>query len=386
MTITFDAITEEALRARGSKKWSTYPGAIPAFVAEMDFGTAPAVTSAVEAAVAESLFGYMPDAIDAALSEATSQFLRDRYSWNVEPANIRPLPDVLKGLEAAIEHFSEPGSAVVLPTPAYMPFLWLPETLDREIIQVPMLSDGGDWALDLDSIDQALAGRGGLLVFCNPHNPIGKVYTRDEMLAVADIVDKHGARVFSDEIHAPLIYPGSIHIPYASVSLTAAAHTITAISASKAWNLPGLKCAQLILTNDDDAKVWADVGFMAEHGVSNLGVIANTAAYSTGDQWLREVLAYLDSNRKLLTDLVAEHLPGVRYNEPDGTYLAWLDCRDLDIGESPQQFFLEEAGVACTDGADCGYAGTGFIRFNFAMPTPILMRAVEQMGQALASQ
>lgn len=386
MSIQFDAITEESLRARGSKKWSTYPGAIPAFVAEMDFGTAPVVTNAVEAAVAESLFGYMPDAVDAALSEATSQFLRDWYSWNVEPANIRPLPDVLKGLEAAIVHFSEPGSAVVLPTPAYMPFLWLPETLGREIIQVPMLSDGGDWALDLDGIDQALAGRGGLLVFCNPHNPIGKAYTRDEMLAVADIVDKHGARVFSDEIHAPLIYPGSTHIPYASVSLTAAEHTITAISASKAWNLPGLKCAQLILTNDADAKVWADVGFMAEHGASNLGVVANTAAYSTGDQWLREVLAYLDSNRKLLTALIAEHLPGVKYKEPDGTYLAWLDCRDLDLGESPQQFFLEAAGVACTDGADCGDAGTGFIRFNFAMPTPVLIRAVEQMGQALASR
>jgi cysteine-S-conjugate beta-lyase len=386
MSIQFDAITEEMLRDRGSKKWSTYPGAIPAFVAEMDFGTAPVVTNAVEAAVAESLFGYMPDAIDAALSEATSQFLRDRYSWNVEPANIRPLPDVLKGLEAAIEHFSEPGSAVVLPTPAYMPFLWLPETLDREIIQVPMLPDGEDWALDLDGIEQALAGRGGLLVFCNPHNPIGKVYTRDEMLAVADIVDKHGARVFADEIHAPLIYPGSCHIPYASVSVTAAAHTITAISASKAWNLPGLKCAQLILTNDADAKVWADVGFMAEHGASNLGVVANTAAYSAGDQWLREVLAYLDSNRKLLTDFVAEHLPGVRYKEPDGTYLAWLDCRALELGKSPQQFFLDAAGVACTDGADCGGAGAGFVRFNFAMPKPILTRAVEQMGQALATR
>lgn len=386
MSIQFDTITEEMLRARGSKKWSTYPDAIPAFVAEMDFGTAPEVTNAVETAVADSLFGYMPDAVDAALSEATSQYLQDSYEWNVEPANIRPLPDVLKGLEVAIEYFSEPGAAVVLPTPAYMPFLWFPKTLGREIIQVPMLPDGENWHLDLDGIDKALAGRGGLLVFCNPHNPIGKVYTRDEMLAVAGIVDQHGARVFSDEIHAPLIYPGSIHVPYASVSVTAAAHTITATSASKAWNLPGLKCAQLMLTNDDDAKVWADVGFMAEHGASNLGVIANTAAYSTGTQWLGDVLAYLDSNRKLLADLVAAHLPGVKYREPDGTYLAWLDCRALDLGDSPQQFFLEAAGVACTDGTDCGAAGTGFVRFNFAMPKPILTKAIRQMGQALSTR
>lgn len=386
MRIQFDAITEEVLRGRGSKKWSTYPGAIPAFVAEMDFGTAPEVTRAVETAVADSLFGYMPDAIDAALSEATSDFLQESYAWNVEPANIRPLPDVLKGLEVAIEHFSDPGSAVVLPTPAYMPFLWLPETLGREIIQVPMLSDGDNWRLDLDGIDKALSGRGGLLVFCNPHNPIGKLYTRDEMLAVADVVDRHGARVFSDEIHAPLIYPGSNHTPYASVSLNAAAHTITATSASKAWNLPGLKCAQLILTNDDDAKVWADVGFMAEHGASNLGVIANTAAYSAGKEWLSEVLAYLDTNRSLLTNLVAEHLPGVKYKEPDGTYLAWLDCRGLDLPGGPQQFFLDNASVACTDGADCGEAGTGFVRFNFAMPAPILTQAIRQMGQALATR
>ncbi|WP_026820590.1 MalY/PatB family protein [Arthrobacter castelli] len=386
MTVQFDAITEESLRARGSKKWSTYPGAIPAFVAEMDFGTAPAVTSAVETAVAESLFGYMPDAVDGALSEATSRYLQDSYAWKVEPANIRPLPDVLKGLEVAIEYFSEPGSAVVLPTPAYMPFLWLPRTLDREIIQVPMLSDGENWALDLDGIDEALSGRGGLLVFCNPHNPIGKVYRRDEMRAVADIVDRHNARVFSDEIHAPLIYPGSSHIPYASVSAAAAAHTITATSASKAWNLPGLKCAQLILTNDDDAKVWADVGFMAEHGASNLGVVANTAAYAAGHQWLSDVLAYLDSNRKLLSDLIAEHLPGVSCTQPDGTYLAWLDCRALEIGESPQQFFLNEAGVACTDGADCGDAGTGFVRFNFAMPKPVLTKAIKKMGQAVSNR
>ncbi|MEQ6896077.1 aminotransferase class I/II-fold pyridoxal phosphate-dependent enzyme [Microbacterium sp. KR10-403] len=384
----FDDITEAELRRIGGMKWSAFPDAIGAFVAEMDFGTAPAVRSALHEWVDGGLFGYPPSGLVEAMTQACADWQRDAYGWDVPVERVRPLADVLSGLSAVIELFTTPGSAIVLPTPAYMPFLTIPAVHGREVIQVPMLRDDAGWHLDLDGIDRAFADGGGLLVMCNPHNPIGKVYTPDEMLAVAEVVERHGAKVFSDEIHSPLVYPTAQHVPYASVSAAAASHTVTATSASKAWNLPGLKCAQLILSNDRDAAAWADNrrSMTAEHGASNPGLVANTAAYTDGRGWLADVVGYLDGNRTLMSELVAEHLPGVRYLPPEGTYLAWLDCRELQLGDHPAEFFLEQAKVAGTDGALCGDAGAGSMRFNLAMPRPLLRTAVERMGAALAAR
>ncbi|MGY1763872.1 MalY/PatB family protein [Geodermatophilus sp. SYSU D00779] len=381
----FDELTVAQLRRRGGLKWSLFPDAIGAFVAEMDFGTAPAVTEALHAAVDIAAFGYLPPALLQGVSEAYAAWSADRYGWAVPPERVRPVADVLAGLAAAIEHFSRPGSPVVLPTPAYMPFLTLPPALGREVVQVPMARDGDRYVYDLDALDAAFRAGGHLLVLCNPHNPIGRVLEPAEMTAVAEVVERHGGRVFSDEIHAPLVYEGHRHVPYASLGEVPAGHAVSATSASKAWNLPGLKCAQLVLSNDADADLWARVGPHAEHGASTLGVVANTAAYTGGAGWLDDVLAYLDGNRRLLTDLVAEHLPGVRYTPPEGTYLAWLDCRELDLTE-PGAFFLERAGVALTDGLLCGAAGQQFVRLNVATPRPVLVQAVEQMGAALAAR
>ncbi|TFV56656.1 aminotransferase class I/II-fold pyridoxal phosphate-dependent enzyme [Geodermatophilus sp. DF01-2] len=381
----FDEIGIERLRALGGLKWSLYPEAIGAFVAEMDFGTAPAVTEALHAAVDRGAFGYLPPALVERMSEACAEWVRTRCGWAVPPERVRPLADVLAGLAAAIEHFSRPGSPVILPTPAYMPFLTLPPTLGREVLEVPMARDGDRYVYDLDALDAAFRAGGHLLVLCNPHNPIGRVLRPAEMTAVAEVVERHGGRVFSDEIHAPLVHAGHRHVPYASLDEVTAGHTVTAMSASKAWNLPGLKCAQLLLSNDHDADLWSRVGAHAEHGAATLGVVANTAAYTGGAGWLDDVLAYLDGNRRLLADLVAEHLPGVAYIPPEGTYLAWLDCRSLGLPD-PGAFFLEHAGVALVDGALCGAAGTGAVRLNFATPRPVLAQAVEQMGAALAAR
>ncbi|SDM77084.1 cystathione beta-lyase [Geodermatophilus siccatus] len=381
----FDELTVGELRRRGGLKWSLFPEAIGAFVAEMDFGTAPAVTEALHAAVDGAAFGYLSPALLQGMSEAYAAWSADRYGWTVPSERVRPVADVLAGLAAAIEHFSRPGSPVVLPTPAYMPFLTLPPALGREVVQVPMARDGDRYVYDLDALDAAFRAGGHLLVLCNPHNPIGRVLEPAEMTAVAEVVERHGGRVFSDEIHAPLVYEGHRHVPYASLGEVPAGHAVSATSASKAWNLPGLKCAQLVLSNDADADLWARVGPHAEHGASTLGVLANTAAYTGGAGWLDDVLAYLDGNRRLLADLVAEHLPGVRYTPPEGTYLAWLDCRELELPE-PGAFFLERAGVALTDGALCGVAGTGFARLNVATPRPVLVQAVEQMGAALTAR
>ena len=252
----FDSIGMYRLREIGGLKWTMFPGKIGAFVAEMDFGCAPAIAKALHESVDDGLFGYLPPAVSEAMSEACAAWQKSRYGWDVPAARVHPLPDVIKGLEVAIEHFSAPGSKIVLPTPAYMPFLSVPPTLGREIIQVPMLVRDGRYEFDLDGLDRAFHDGGGLLILCNPYNPLGRVFSREELLAVSDVVERNGARVFSDEIHAPLVYPGGQHVPYASVSEVAASHTITSTSASKAWNLPGLKCAQIIISNDADAEVW----------------------------------------------------------------------------------------------------------------------------------
>ena len=204
------------------------------------------------------------------------------------------------------------------------------------------------------------------------------------------MVEANGGRVFADEIHAPLIYPGAAHVPYASLSGVTAAHAVTGTAASKGWNLPGLKCAQFLLSNDQDAAAWAERGSTFEHGASTPGVQAATAAYRAGGPWLGDVVAYLDGSRALLADLLAEHLPEVGYRPPEGTYLAWLDCRDRSgdrgTGASPAEFFLAKARVMLTDGAACGAAGRGHVRLNFATPRPILTEIVRRMAGATSGR
>ena len=375
----FDRIDVGTLRRGGSVKWSMYPEAIGAFVAEMDFGTAPPVTAALHAAVDAAVFGYLPAGTVEQMSAAYAAWSRDRYGWAVDPVDVRPVADVVAGLRLAIEHFSAPGTPVVLPTPAYMPFVSVPPQLGREVIEVP-LSAGHRY--DLDALAAAFEAGGDLLILCNPHNPVGRVLTPAEMLAIAEVVDRYGGRVFSDEIHAPLVFGDARHVPYASLSPVTAAHTLTATSASKAWNLPGLKCAQVVLSSDADRETWAGIGPLAEHGAATLGVVANTAAYESGGPWLVEVLSYLDGNRRLLGTLVADLLPGVVYTPPEGTYLGWLDFRATGPAD-PAAYFLEKAGVAMTDGALCGEAGRGFGRFTFALPRPIMREAVERIAAAM---
>jgi cystathionine beta-lyase len=225
-----------------------------------------------------------------------------------------------------------------------------------------------------------------MLLLCNPHNPIGKVYSRGELRRIAAIAAGHDARVFADEIHAPLVYEGHRHVPYATVSDDAARQAITAVSASKAWNLAGLKCAQLVFTRPDDLRRWREIGHFAGNSTSTPGVIAHTAAWRDGDAWLGPVLGYLQGNRDLLGRLLREHLPKVGYIEPQGTYLAWLDCRALELDTTPQLFFRRHAQVALTDGAECGHGGEGHVRLNFAMPRPLLVEAITRMAAAVAAR
>jgi cysteine-S-conjugate beta-lyase len=383
---TIDGTTAEMLRERGSFKWTAPgPGGFGAAVAEMDFGAAPAIIEAVTKLSADAAFGYLPPSLAEDMSAACAEFEQRMFGWGVDADSVHPVPDVIKALEIAIAHFSRPGSPIILPTPAYMPFLIVPGQLGREIIGVRMHDDDGFFTFDFDAIEDAFRAGGQLIVFCSPYNPLGRVFTVEEMIQLTDVVDRHGGRVFADEVHAPLVYPGQRHIPYASTSDTAAAHTLTATSASKAWNLPGLKCAQVILSNEPDRQQWEGMGQFSSRGANNAGVVANTAAFRHGEAWLGEALAYLDESRKLLADLLGRHLPQVRYRPPDGTYLAWLDCTAMDLDGSPGELITERGHVTVVDGPAFGDGGAGSFRFNFATPQPVIAEMIERIASVLNS-
>ncbi|MGY1810980.1 MalY/PatB family protein [Blastococcus sp. SYSU D00669] len=371
------------LLAGGSLKWSRYRPALGAFVAEADFGTAPVVARALHEAVDRGRLGYLTEDDVADLAAACAGWQRERYGWSVPPGWIVPVADVVAALQATVELFTPAGSAVVLPTPAYMPFRSLPARLGRPLIEVPMVERDGRATYDLDGVARALDSGGRLLVHVNPHNPLGRVFTAEEQHALAAVVDRAGARVFADEIHAPLVLPDAVHRPYASLSAVAARHSVTATSASKAWNLAGLKAAQLIFSDEADVARWSGPGELYAHGAATPGVLAATAAFADGGPWLDAVLDRLAGNRRLLGELLAAHLPQVRWTPPEGTYLAWLDCRGLGVEGSVGAFFLQHAGVALVDGPECGAPGAGHVRLNFGTPAPVLTEIVQRMGRAV---
>ncbi|MFT4306947.1 MAG: aminotransferase class I/II-fold pyridoxal phosphate-dependent enzyme [Microbacterium sp.] len=378
----FDLRTRPRLDRPTSRKWSLHPGSIGAWVAEMDFGTAPPVAEALRRAVADEVLGYLSPPLAADLGEATAAWMASEYDWRIDPERVHPVSDVMAALGVAVTEYAPAGSAVIVPTPAYMPFLTYLPTIGHPVIEVPGVEVDGRWRHDLDGIDRAFAQGARTLIVCNPHNPTGTVLPREELLALAEIVIRHGGRVFADEIHAPLRFDGRRHIPYASLGEATAAHTITGTSASKAWNVAGLKAAQLITSNAIDQEIYRRFGFAVQHGASTLGVVAATAAYRDGKPWLEEVTGYLDAARHELADLVAAHLPGAVYRVPDATYIGWIDTSPLGVPGPPAAFFREQAGVVLTEGALLGRGYERFVRIVFATPRPILAAALAAMGEA----
>ncbi|GAA2938073.1 aminotransferase class I/II-fold pyridoxal phosphate-dependent enzyme [Microbacterium luteolum] len=379
----FDARTRLHLDRPHSRKWSLHPGRIGAWVAEMDFGIAPEIAAAMHRAIDEENLGYLSPPVAAELGEATSDWMREEYGWTVDPERVHPVSDVMAVLGVAVQEYAPAGSAVIVPTPAYMPFLTYLPAIGHPVIEVPGVEVDGRWQHDLQRIDEAFAAGARTLVLCNPHNPTGTIADRAELEAIAEIVERHGGRVFADEIHAPLRYDGRPFVPYASVSEAAAAHTVTGTSASKAWNIPGLKTAQLITSNDADQERYRRFGFAVQHGAATLGVVASTAAYRHGRPWLTDVIEYLDGSRRVLGDLVATHLPGAVYRVPEATYIGWIDARALELEGPPAEFFREQAGVVLTEGRLLGRGYEEFVRVVFATPRPVLGEAFESMGEAL---
>ena len=379
----WDDISADVLRARGSMKWTRFPETLPGFVAEMDFPLAPLIAQALHAAVDAPLLGYLPEPTKNEMKQATADYVSAQYGWDAPADNVFPTADVLSAYEVTLRAFVPEGSPVIVPTPAYMPFISLTERLGHPVIQVPMVMVDGRPTMDLERISAELSGGAGLVVLCNPHNPLGVVYSKAELLALASVVDAAGALVFSDEIHAPLTLFGHQHIPYASLNDTTASHTVTSTSASKAWNLPGLKAAQLIVSNNEHLEALKKIEFTVTHGASTLGVIASTAAYRDGGEWLAQAREYLEGSAREFAQLVEHALPGCGFRQLEGTYIAWLDASALDIGDhpSPAHYFAKTAGVSVTDGALCGEVGKGHIRLILATPRPILLEIVGRLGE-----
>ncbi|MFZ5869469.1 MAG: MalY/PatB family protein [Actinomycetota bacterium] len=380
MSVVLTDLDENACRARGSVKWDHAPdGVLPAWVAETDFAPCPAVHAAVQDAVARGAYGYPPSDARTGLPEATAAFCARRWGWAVDPSLVVLTGDVMAGIRLVLETLCDKGP-VVVPTPTYPPFLDVVPLTGRPLVPVPLDADAETAELDLDRVDAALAAGARTVLLCNPHNPWGRAFRREELEALRDVVLRHGARVISDDIHAPLVLPGTVYVPYASLPGTAD-HTTTVLSASKAFNVPGLKCGQIVTGTAHDSSVLRRLPPVANHGTSPLGIAANRAAYDEGGPWLDALVRRLAGNRSLLEDLVAQRLPGVRMRRLEATYLAWLDVRAL-AGDDPAAVALARGRVMVNDGATFGPGGEGHVRLNIATSPERLQEIVRRLATA----
>ncbi|MEP6649193.1 MAG: aminotransferase class I/II-fold pyridoxal phosphate-dependent enzyme [Lapillicoccus sp.] len=385
MSTNLQVLTPDRLRARRTLKWGTQPDDVLAmWVAEMDYPTAPAISQALHRAVDAETFGYPLDASASGLADVLTAELAGRHGWPVDPADVFLVADVMRGVSLALETFSGPDDAVVITTPVYMPFFDVVALSGRPQVHVPMTDVDGRPTFDLDGLDRALADGARTVLLCNPYNPLGRVFDRSELTGFAEVVERHGARVVADEIHAPLVFEGT-HIPYATLSPATANHTLTLVSASKAWNLPGLKCAQVVTSNDADRTAWQRIPRWATVGVASLGIEASLAAYRDGEDWLQEVRALLIHHAQLVAEAV-DGMPGVRHRRNEGTYLAWLDCTELELDVDPADWFLDHARVALSPGRPFRAPARRFARLNFATTTSILEESMERMQKAIENR
>jgi len=360
-------------------------GDIGRSLAEMDFGCPPAVIRALYGSLEREALGYLGAGEVLRLQDAVGAWLADAYGWRVPREAIRPVADLVAGFRAILTHFIPEGEPVIVPTPGYMPFISMPPTINRPVIEVPMIAAGGGWRYDFEAIRAAFAQGARLLVLCNPHNPIGKVATEAELAEIERIVDEFGGIVFADEIHAPIVLDETArHLVYAARSERAAAHTITATSATKAFNIPGVKCGQLVFTNPEHLERWRRIGRWHEHQTSVLGVVATEAAYLHGRPWLAETVGSL---RETVADAVSvlresAGRTGIRVIAPQATYLLWIDLRHTGLlrGDvAAARAIRDAAQLVVTDGAECGAAGRGFVRFNAALPRPYAIEAMHRL-------
>ena len=367
-----------------SCKWRQYgEGVLPLWVADMDFPVPEPVIRVLQERVAHCIFGYGLEPPE--LRPILVERLERLYGWQVAPEALVFIPGVMSGFNLAARAMAAPGEGLLVQTPVYYPILRVPNNagLALDAMELTRQPDGR-YEVDFDAFEAAIAERTRLFILCNPHNPVGRVFLRDELERMAEICLRHGVVLCSDEIHGDLIFSGHQHLPIASMAPEIAARTITLLAPSKTYNLAGLHAAFAIIPDADLRRRFEAVRADLVPGVDVLGYTATLAAYRDGQPWLDAVLSYLEANRDFLFEYVAAHLPGVSMVKPEGTYLAWLNCRGAGLPGNPHQFFLEKARVAVNDGATFGPGGEGFVRLNFACPRATLVEALERMKAAIA--
>jgi cystathionine beta-lyase len=380
MPLAVRPLSIEALAVRRGEKWADQPaGVLASTIAEMDFELAEPILGALRAALDRHDLGYTPSRIPG-LAAAFAGFASRRMGWAVDPEQVVPVTDVMIGVASLCRALTEPGDAVAVVTPNYPPFFG---ELPREGLQLREVGLGPDGSLDLDALDQVLRGGARVLVLTSPHNPTGRVLPRPELEAIAEICADYGAWVVADEIHAPLTLAGATFTPWLEVSDAARERGVSVTSASKAFNLAALKCALAVTASGRARDAVGRLGDPSDH-VGLLGVLAAEAAFTDADPWLDALLTQLDENRSLLGERLTAELPGVRWTPPEASFIAWLDCRRLALGDDPAAAFLR-GGVALSPGLAYGSPGAGFARLNFGTSPELVSEIVRRMAQASVS-
>jgi cystathionine beta-lyase len=388
MRYDFDKVIER--RPTDSAKWNYFPeDVLPMWVADMDFVSPEPVVQALRERVEHGVFGYPDHGMNfpgekSELREAIVERMHRLYGWEIAIDDILFTPGVVVGFNQASHTVRSPGGAVLIQTPVYPPFLHAADVAGMQL-QTMQLTHGqdGQYEVDFEAFEAVFTPETRLFTLCNPHNPVGRVYRRDELAKMAEICLRKGVVICSDEIHCDLLFSGQQHIPIASLDPEVAQQAVTLIAPSKTFNIAGLGCSFAIIQNPELRKKYALAGQGLVHGVNLLGLTAALAAYRDGQEWLDQLLVYLEGNRDYLSEYVASELPGVEMARPEGTYLAWLDCRGAGLPDSPYKFFLEQARVGLNDGATFGPGGDGFVRLNFGCPRSILTVALERMKASL---
>jgi cysteine-S-conjugate beta-lyase len=378
----FDDISVAGLRKRRSAKWTMIPAdVLPAWVAEMDFPLDPGVRAALLDSIEHDDCGY---ANGAGVGAAFASFVQERYRWTLDASGVFVIPDVLVGISEVLRTLTQPGDRIVVNSPVYPPFYRVVRESERVVEDVPLLrAEDGSWSLDLAGLERAFAGGARAYLLCSPHNPLGMVFDLTTLACIAELAKEHGVLVVSDEIHAPLTMAGATFVPFLPIGEYVECDCVALASASKAWNLPGLKCAVAVAGSERMREKLALMRPELPWSAGNLGVVATIAAFTQGGPWLDELLLYLDGNRRLLAELLARELPGARYIQPEASYLAWVDCAALELGADPVAVFLERGRVALTRGRDFGPGGETFVRVNMGTSAAILTEIVQRMKAAL---
>ncbi len=379
-TADFDAVLDRRAAA-DCKKWRLYgDDVLPMWVADMDFAVAPPIVAALGARLAHPVFGYAqpPEALKAAVVD----WLAARHGWAIRPEDLVFLPGVEPGFNMALKAMLTPGDGVVVQTPMYRPILAAPGHWGLTRIDAPLVPGTDGYGVDIAGLEQALA-RSRAFLFCNPHNPTGKVHDPTELAAIAALCERHDVLIISDEIHCDLVYSGRRHRPIATLAPEIARRTVTLMSASKTFNIAGLKTAFAVITDRALRERFQQTRLGMVDSVNIMGLEATRAAFAEGEPWRRGLLGCLEGNRDHLAREIARRFPGIILRPPDASFLAWLDCTALGLTPEPQAFFLDAAKVGLSAGSEFGRSGAGHVRLNFGCPRPLLDAALDRMEQAL---